>query len=139
VPLPVPILRSRGFQVLQSFYLSALRAVMASARPFRPFVHRTLGVSAAEVSTIGNYKDRISSLVLRRHLNVLALRLPPFDVFYVDRRHSSKGTSRKLHRPSALSDPVALFFTSSQRKRPWRLALFHRSPTLRVWLPFQRC
>lgn len=117
MPLPVPILRSRGFQVLQSFCLSALRAVMASALPFRPFVHRTLGVSATEVSTSGNYKGRTSSLVLRRHLNVSALRLPPFDVSYVDRRHSSKGTSRKLYYPSAFPALGALFFTPSQKKR----------------------
>ena len=117
MPLPVPILRSRGFQVLQSFSLSALRAVMASARPFRPFIYWTLGFSATEVSTSGNYKGRKSSLVLRRHLNVLALRLPPFDVSYVDRRHSSKGTSRKLSCPSAFLALGALFFTPSQKKR----------------------
>jgi len=90
---------------------------MASARPFRPFVWWTLGFSATGSSTIGNYKGRKSSLVLRRHLNVLALRLPPFDVSYVDRRHSSKGTSRKLLYPSAFSALGALFFTPSQKKR----------------------
>jgi len=135
--LPIFLLRSRGFRVLQSLFPETLRTVSPWSVPFCPWCLPGSRVFRFRSAGLYSYNPVPPLLHFDATLSVLPPRLPPpYPMSDVDRRPSSESTSRKLLalQHSKIEEPLF----SSPLEDVRRVGVLSRGTVPRVWLPFLR-
>jgi hypothetical protein len=135
--LPISLLRSRGFRVLQSFSSEPLGTVSPWSLPFCPWCLPGSRVFRFRSAGLHFYNPDPPLLHFDATLSVLPPRLPPpYTMSGVDRRPPSESTSRKLLalRHSKIEEPLL----SSPFEDVRRVGVLSRGTVPRVWLPSLR-
>jgi hypothetical protein len=118
VSLPIPVLRFRGFRVLQSFLATVPRIDMASILPVRPSVLPGPSGFRFWAPLRLCLISGCSSLALRRHRSVLALAPLPEGLWLRSTIEAGPlGASLERPDPSAYPEGSTPFFASREASR----------------------